>query len=279
MPSWAYDASRQSLLFPGLADDFFRARTGPWTGAGLAAEMARLAYVAERSRLDRYLNRDGFALVDVFDGQGTQAFLARRADLSVLAFRGTEAEDPTDLFTDARFLQTQWTVGDVVLGRVHTGFARGFEAVGPQVSAALRLSTSLVVTGHSLGAAVATLAASHAPTARLYTFGSPRVGDGAFCESIAAIAHERYVHCCDIVTRVPPDGAVPPYRHAGTFMYIDGTGTVSVNPPEDKVEEDRRRASLAYVMQLGVLRGKVALRELADHAPINYVRAVVAASS
>jgi hypothetical protein len=278
MTSWAYDASRQSLLFPGLADDFFQARPGPWTGAALAAEMARLAYVGERSRLDRYLHRDGFSLVDVFDSQGTQAVLARRADLSVLAFRGTESEDPTDLFTDARFLQTEWTVGGAVTGRVHTGFARGLEVVWPQVSAPLRQVTSLVVTGHSLGAALATLAASRVPTAHLYTFGSPRVGDGAFCNAVSGIAHERYVHCCDVVTRVPPEGVAPPYRHAGTFMYIDGAGTVVVNPPADKVDEDRRRASIAYLTQLGVLRGKVALRELADHAPINYVRAVAAAS-
>jgi pimeloyl-ACP methyl ester carboxylesterase len=50
--------------------------------------------------------------------------------------------------------------------------------------------SSVVVTGHSLGGAVATLAATYLRkadiTADLYTYGSPRVGDVAFADAASA---------------------------------------------------------------------------------------------
>jgi hypothetical protein len=158
---------------------------------------------------------------------------------------------------------------------VHVGFAHSLGLIWPEVEKAVgKITQPLVFTGHSLGAALATLAASSHRPAQLYTFGCPRVGDTAFVQGLEALAHERYVDCCDIVTRVPPEGPMPVYRHTGTLMYIDSAGTVTAAPPPDKVESDRRQASLEYLAQLGFLFGKVPMRELADHAPINYVWAL-----
>jgi hypothetical protein len=275
MPQRRYDASRQALFTPGAADDFFQARPGPWRGAALAAEMARLAYVKERSRTERYLARQQFTLVRPFEAEVTQAFLAERDDLGVLAFRGTEADDPTDLFTDGKFLQIPWFVDGAPRGSVHGGFARALGHVWSDVAESLNgIAKPLVFTGHSLGAALATLAASSHRPARLYTFGSPRVGDPDFVRGLEPVAHERYVDCCDIVTRVPPEGSVPVYQHAGTLMYIDSAGAITATPPPDKVEADRRQASLQYLAELGFLAGRVPMRELADHALINYVWAL-----
>jgi pimeloyl-ACP methyl ester carboxylesterase len=63
-------------------------------------------------------------------------------------------------------------------------------------------------TGHSLGGALATLAADrHGDSAAVYTFGSPLVGDDAFAAGFNN-RHEgrsfRYVNGDDLVTRVPP---------------------------------------------------------------------------
>ncbi|MCX5893209.1 MAG: lipase family protein, partial [Deltaproteobacteria bacterium] len=59
-------------------------------------------------------------------------------------------------------------------------------------------------TGHSLGAALATLAASRYGKVRgLYTFGSPRVGDLDFKQAFLVPTY-RFVNHDDLVTRVPP---------------------------------------------------------------------------
>ena len=64
------------------------------------------------------------------------------------------------------------------------------------------------VTGHSLGGALATLAASHIKllgyNPELYTFASPRVGDPKFAESFQNMNCYRIANSEDIVTNVPP---------------------------------------------------------------------------
>lgn len=62
----------------------------------------------------------------------------------------------------------------------------------------------LLLTGHSLGAALATLAATLELSAELITIGSPRVGNDEFVQLRATRAVKRFVNCADIVTRVPP---------------------------------------------------------------------------
>jgi hypothetical protein len=270
-----YDASRQALYAPGGATDFFQ--LGPTGGeAPLCAEMARLAYVTEPDRLRAFLQRGGLVLVRMFDAAGTQGLVADRSGLRVIAFRGTEGAEPSDLFADARFAKTAWSVEGTPRGAVHAGFAGALDPIWTAVAGATGSGPArLLLTGHSLGGALATLAASRLPHARLYTFGSPRVGDPAFAQSVGPERHDRYVNCCDVVARVPPTFAG--YEHTGTLRYIDRMGTIASPPTEDDpaVEADRRIASREYVERLGLLKGTVAVRELADHAPVNYVSALL----
>ena len=53
-----------------------------------------------------------------WDENGTQALLTTGGDLAVLAFRGTESDDLTDIVVDAKFLPVDWRTA----GRVHGGF-------------------------------------------------------------------------------------------------------------------------------------------------------------
>jgi hypothetical protein len=268
-----YDPSHTSLFTPGRADDFFTA--GGFTGndAATCAEMARLAYVEEVGRLESYLRRGGFRLLGNYDQGGTQAFVAESgAGDVVLAFRGTQGKDPRDVIADGRLVPTTWTTpaGDT---QVHEGFARALLPHWPGIETLLPVHPHrLMFTGHSLGAALATLAASLRRPDYLATFGSPLVGHADFVQSLGDLLHHRFVGCCDGVTLVPPPALG--YVHGGALFYIDRHGAVRGSPSEGEIEDDRRHARLAYVpiaFHLEALK----LRELADHAPINYLRALL----
>jgi Lipase (class 3) len=283
MPSIPYNASRNALLHPGTADDFFS--WGPrQNDTALCAEMSRLAYVREEHRLAGYLQRADFRMVHAlgYARDGMQAFVADSATdkLTVVAFRGSEPADPSDLFADARFILSDWTTpSGARLGKVHEGFAAYAhdEPVFRRVKAHLDTlppATRVLLTGHSLGSALATLMTRWVPTAQLYTFGSPRVGDAAFVQSLKNAVAIRVVNCCDLVTQVPPE-LVFGYAHAGTLAYIDRRGQWLASPSASTIATDRIEAAAHYLVHHAFLHGTVPSRELADHAPINYVSGVM----
>jgi triacylglycerol lipase len=81
------------------------------------------------------------------------------------------------------------------------------------ISSWLNEDTQIYVTGHSLGAALATLAALHidklikskglAIPVHLYTFASPRVGDRTFASHFGAIDAYRIINSEDLIQSVP----------------------------------------------------------------------------
>ncbi|MFO7857455.1 MAG: lipase family protein [Ectothiorhodospiraceae bacterium] len=157
-----------------------------------------------RRRLETALAEGGFELVTTFDQSGTQGFVARRArdGVAVLAFRGTET-DFEDIRTDlqARFYRTDGV-------RIHSGFYKAYSAVAAQVEAAVTecAEDRLYVTGHSLGGALAVVAARQLESdglAACYTFGSPRVGDLDFGDGLRTPVY-RLVNAADLVPRLPP---------------------------------------------------------------------------
>jgi hypothetical protein len=100
-------------------------------------------------------------------------------------------------------------------GKVHLGFYSCFKSVQGDIDKFLkengRAKKKIVVTGHSLGGAVATLIAAYIRgtfhgDVMLYTFGSPRVGDADFVKhySQADQVHAwRLFNVCDVVPLVP----------------------------------------------------------------------------
>ena len=205
---------------------------------------------------------------------------SRQSDnLAVVAFRGTEPDDPSDIFTDANFIMTPWTDNSgQSLGKVHEGFATALLAndILEKIITCLDSlvpATHVLITGHSLGAALATLTASRKPSSRLYTFGSCRVGDAAFAEAVSSISHDRFVDCCDLVTRVPTKEFG--YVHVGSLKYIDRNGKLLESTSEETINADRLKASAWYLVRHAFLPGTVFSRDLADHAPINYVSGVM----
>jgi len=91
----------------------------------------------------------------------------------------------------------------------------------------------VVATGHSLGGAVATLAAAYLRAAGnavdLYTYGSPRVGNDAFANFVSAQAglEIRVTHLDDPVPRLPP--LLFSYRHTSPEYWLYDGGATTTN--------------------------------------------------
>jgi len=278
-----YTPTRDALLHPANQPTVFG--DTPLSGDGICAELARLAYLpyerdaASLDLLKQALQREGLSYSRYFsdDDSSTQAFGATGSDGRVfLAFRGTEADDPTDIGTDADFALRSWR-GLPAGCQVHTGFANALDSLWDghiQPWLADQPAGKVCITGHSLGAALATLAALLIENATLVTFGSPRVGNGQFAACLAGRNLRRYVDCSDVVTMVPPQELG--YAHAGPISYIDQAGMLRdwrEDTDNDPIGQDRRDAYLAYIVKYAWKFGNVGSRSLADHAPINYVRA------
>ena len=167
---------------------------------------------AETENLKKELALLRFELIDTFDRKGTQAILVSNGKFIALAFRGTEATSVRDIKADAKAKFTECETG----GGIHSGFQEAFEQVSMEIQKKLNedpvlRELPLFITGHSLGGALATVAAkrlSHqGGIAACYTFGSPRVGDEKWISEIKTPIY-RLVNAADSVTMLPP-GDVP----------------------------------------------------------------------
>lgn len=186
------------------------------------AELSSLAY-APADRLARYWEQVCYHRVEC-DETGAAALVVWDDQSIAIVVRGTEITDVRDLRADLNVTQVPHPQG----GSIHTGFARQFESLRLPISAFCRDLMNeqprrrLYATGHSLGAAVATLLADAIAAQELVTFGSPRVGCPEFSRIIdlhhGRDWHQRVVHCADIVTRVPSPWR---YRHCGRLVYIN----------------------------------------------------------
>lgn len=117
---------------------------------------------------------------------------------------------------------------------VHKGFYNAYLSVARQVNLAAKSLLAncqgchIYVTGHSLGGAIATLAAadlfSLTPDLTLYTFGSPRVGDIKFASYFDKIVPDtfRIVNEKDLVPHIPQ--RFLGFRHVSREIWYHGAG-------------------------------------------------------
>ncbi len=169
-----------------------------------------------------------------------QCYVVDNGEVGIVSFRGTLPTSLTNWLTDFEASMVSWNGGDI---RVHEGFSVATDLLlsdnGPDdpglrsyLAERLRKSSEgrampglkLWFTGHSLGAAISTLAAYAIGNVQaLYTFGSPRVGNLAFAEAFATsdIPHYRVVHHQDIVPHVPFALPLVGYEHVGQLKYLE----------------------------------------------------------
>jgi pimeloyl-ACP methyl ester carboxylesterase len=274
-----YDARRNCLYQPHLTATVFN-ETLQNMDDWVCAELSRLAYTpferdaTQNARLLFALQAGGFEWIEGFCTDSTQAFAVRlrATGRAVLVFRGTEP-DAADFATDISTWKTPWNAGS----HVHQGFANALDSVWDKIERALGSSLrNCIFTGHSLGGALATLAASQVQSSqtRLVTIGSPAVGDQAFAQSLAGSDVQRYVNCCDIICTLPP--AWLGFAHVGALRYVDAAGQLRTPAPShEAIEQDQSAARRAYWHDAAWKVGTVVLRDLADHAPVNYIRALM----
>jgi len=210
------------------------------------AEAATLVY-ADLEFVRVGFRKAGLDHVVFFDKHSTQCFVASNKKFAFVIFRGSEIWkkrekfDPAkvfaDLLTDVDIRLVKWKSG----GKVHNGFKSAldevWEELAPLIEKLHHRGLKIWFGGHSLGAALATLAADRCPfTAGVYTIGSPRVGDRDFRNQYQVQAAYRIVNNSDIVTRVPPKKY---YRHVGEIRFIDGHGRVHDRHVEAKRQNTR----------------------------------------
>jgi Lipase (class 3) len=221
-------------------------------------------------------------------GATCSVYCSHERKLIAISFRGTCA--PIDLLTDASIVQQAWVTGDDVkeqdFPKVHTGFRTSLESISRRLKELILATVApgeeiknydMIVTGHSLGGALATLFTAdigqygidagrglpqleasdpwwksiantfmgqvaqvdenvrlppRPKTLRLYSFGSPRVGNNAFADLFDALIAEgqidqayRIVNGEDVVARMPRTvnalvfGEVR-YEHCGPTVLI-----------------------------------------------------------
>ena len=137
----------------------------------------------------------------IMDSRG---IIAKRGNVTVVAFAGTDPAVLENVISD-------FDVAPVGPTGTHHGFKAAFDAVAEDVGPAITASAKPVfITGHSLGAALATFTTQrHANAAQLaatYLYGAPRVGGTTFASQYNAARGERtyrLVHGHDVVATVP----------------------------------------------------------------------------
>lgn len=193
----------------------------------------------------------------------------------VISFRGTEQGSWRDLFTDAQVFLQRWSPGEDVnlnvdlnntvgladlvpnimphvgspipkdASAVHYGFLRAFLSIRDSVTRSINLLSSdlsegysLHFTGHSLGGALATLAAADFQAKHLFdnhnvtcmSFGAPKVGNMHFAKLYNRLVPNsfRIVNDADLISRMPRSlrsgNPLGRYKHAGRTVLVNEDG-------------------------------------------------------
>ncbi|MEM6353420.1 MAG: lipase family protein [Cyanobacteria bacterium P01_D01_bin.14] len=252
------------LPSPFRDDDLDRIATPHTYSTQLSLSLAKASYLIyyDKQYVAEISRRWGISIKHDFryfnnHGQDTQAFMFRTDRYMVLAFRGSQ--ETRDWYTNFSMRLRNFTIrkeGITTLssykGRVHTGFFLAWASIERSVldqihrwkKEALQRGQSLpplLITGHSLGGALASLAAASLDengmqVIGVYTFGQPRVGDWLFSRQLGKKLDGRifrFINNNDVVPHLPPPfSPLSPlrlYTHLGSAKYFNSKGLIMID--------------------------------------------------
>ena len=183
---------------------------------------------------------------------------------NIIIFRGTQTR--VEWINNFTAVQKDYTdsLSGQYFGKIHEGFIRNYlrivQPLPREVAQSLNPTIPCYITGHSLGASLAILAALdivlNVPQLKekiqLYTYASPRVGDSTFATLHAKQVPNSYriVNLADAIPLMPPTQAVGTYLHVGQeWSFLSQKGDFMPNHVVDtyqaaierEVETDRSR--------------------------------------
>jgi len=185
----------------------------------------------------------------------------------MVSFRGSL--NGANWYADFLAMLRPWPLGDLADApwcrgcKAHTGFAEAYDELRADVHRAIAElnCTRLVLAGHSLGAAIATIASFDLRAAmgykveKTWTFGKPRIGNAEFVNSFVASATEqgvspplwRVVHYHDPVPRAPPHlPGIHPVAHGPLEVYYtDRASSQYIVCPQQGAIENQSGACMA----------------------------------
>jgi len=181
----------------------------------------------------------GVSNVQTCKGATTQAYVADWEDTCVVVFEGTKEFSSVE--TDLLFWKSGTTWSECGDCKVHSGFLEEWQSLQQCIQetvSARQCGTSAKparVTGHSLGAAIAGLAALSLESygyqiEELYNFGMPRTGDEIWAKDFNARFSDRFfrvTHHRDPIVQLPPDQLIVDWHFEHVEPEIFYTGHVS----------------------------------------------------
>lgn len=235
-----YKSSVEALHTDNSYKEKVRSKLEQWGWS--SEDAARTVFINSRE----IINEDGSYR------PGTQGLILSHKETAFVGFRGSERK-PNDWFANFNSKKVKSPYAE---GEVHRGFLSAFNALVPngeegkakfafdQEIEKLRSAKAIWLTGHSLGGAIASIAASFllqpqidisASKIYVYTFGAPRVGDDSYRQYINRKLQYRYwrfVHKQDIVPDVPlpqifrhlPSSLVSGFAREGSMYMLNDTG-------------------------------------------------------
>lgn len=267
------------------------------------SELCRLVYTPDQKEGKRpwkkiirfdFLKNTPFEEIHSFHKTGTHAAIYRCHPLEqpdhfyhTLCFRGTSRF--RQWLLNLSTASTHWYPKDTNTHEtknkayVHSGFKILFERIWPLIEPIIAdIPGPIIYTGHSLGAAFATMAALRKKPTQLYTFGSPRIGNAAFRDQPDHPPHFRITNHHDIVTLLPQSvDQIKPFdfHHCGNFIYLDKDNTLHHNPPPELLANEHWVPDQPLTYLTRTFNSPHPPECIRDHSPIQYSRKLAALAS